>query len=117
MALTVNAKTFNYDSQRTVDVQRYTGPANSGTIKDIVDLKRTAPKPTLTSAGKSRSSIKLTRTLTDGTDPLDDVILELTISYPVGADSIELAAAISDLTVYAATTSASDVLVDRDISQ
>jgi hypothetical protein len=117
MALTINTKSYTNDSQRTVDIIRYVGPDHDGSANDYCDLKRTLPKPTTTSDGKSKGSIKMTRLLSDGTDPLGDAIIETSISYPVGADSTELAALITDHSVYVATTSASDLLVDRKINQ
>lgn len=117
MALTINAKTYNLDSHRSADSVRYTGPNHTLSVKDYVDLKRTPPKPTATSAGRGKASYKMTRLLTDGTDPLEDGILEIAVSFPVGAASSEVQSMITDSGTWVLTASADDLFEDQDVNQ
>lgn len=117
MSLTINAKTYDFDTFRSSDIARYNGPNHTLSVKDYVDAKRTSPKPTATFAGQGKASLKLTRTVTDGTDPVGDGLCEIAVSFPVGGASAELDAFIDDLAVWLATTSAKDLLEDHDIHQ
>jgi len=117
MSLTVNLKSYVNDTQRSPDSFRYTGPANTLSAKDYIDLKRTAPKVTATSAGKARSQVKLTRTLTDGTAAVGDAIYEFNFSVPVGAQSSEITAMLTDIATWAATAACADLVEDLDIVQ
>lgn len=116
MALTVNAKTYNVDSQRSPDSVRYSGPSNSLSVKDYIDVKRTSPKPTATYAGQGKASVKLTRTCTDGTDDVGTGIFEISSSFPVGSATAELQAFIDDLAAWLATVTADDVFISHDIN-
>jgi hypothetical protein len=117
MALTINAGTYNPDTQRSPDNFRYQGPAHTHTIKDYVDLKRTSPKITATSNGYAKGEVKLTRTLTDGTDSVGDGIVSISVSFPVDAQTSEKELMLTDLSVFLGTTSADDCLISHDINQ
>lgn len=91
MSLTISTKTYTLDSNPTPDSARYTGPANTAVVKDIVLLKRQAPKPTKDFAGVVRSSIKVVKTVMIGVTPRD-LIGELTFSYPVGTLAADVTA-------------------------
>jgi hypothetical protein len=117
MSLTVNAKTYNNDVPRSPDIQRYLGPGHTLSANDIIDLGRTAPKPTDTYAGKGRARFKCTRNATDGTDSLGDIIVDIAISIPVGTQSSEQDTIIADVSTWLATTSATDLFEDHDIVQ
>ena len=117
MSYTINAKSYDLDSQRSIDSLRYIGPSHTLSVKDYVDAKRTSPKPTATYAGQGKASFKLTRTLSDGTDPVGDGILEISCSFPVGSSSTEQSTMIDDLAAWLATTSADDLLMNHDINQ
>lgn len=117
MSLTVNAKSYVNDTQRTPDSYRYTGPSNDLSTKDYMDLKRTAPKPSGDSLGKARCQVKLTRTMTDGTDPVGDSIFQFDASVPVGSDATEIASALTDLATWLATSAALALVEELDINQ
>jgi hypothetical protein len=117
MSLTVNAKSYDFDSQRTPDSVRYNGPSQTLSVKDHVDLKRTAPKPTATFCGVGRGNAKLTRTTTDGTDPIGDGILEIALSVPRDSARAEQEALIDDMAAWLATAAAKAALLDHDINQ
>jgi len=117
MSLTVNTIAYSNDTARTPDSYRYHGPDHTATAKDYVDLKRVTPRLVNGVYSKSRAQAKLTRTMTDGTDPLDDGICTIDIAYPVGASSAEITALLVDLATWA-TTAAGDALVsDHSINQ
>lgn len=117
MSLTVNALAYANDTSRGPDAFRYLGPANTLSIKDYVDVWRKAPISTSTSAGKGRSLVKLTRTLTDGTVAVGDGILKVETSLPVGATSAQLQAMITDLATWLLTAAADSILIDQEIVQ
>jgi len=114
MSLTVNTKTYNYDTNRTPDIARYKGASHSYSAVDYIDLKRTEPKSLV---GVGKGSVKLTRNVTDGTDSLGNLILEVSTSFPVGAQESQLQAAIDDMASWLATASADDVFIDQNIAQ
>lgn len=117
MSYTINTKSYDFDSQRSVDSLRFIGPANTLSVKDYVDVKRTSPKPTADFAGQGKASYKLTRTLTDGTDPVGSGLIEVSVSFPVGSSSTEQDAMVDDTAVWLATASAKSLLEDHDINQ
>jgi len=115
MSLTFNSKTYTNDVNRSPDIMRYLGPGHTLSANDYVDLGRTAAKPTLNYAGKSRARFKLTRTATDGTDSLGDIIVDLAISIPVGTQESEMDALQADLGAFVITTAAEDFIQDQKI--
>lgn len=117
MTLTVNALTYNVDSQRSPDIVRYSGPSNTLSTKDYIDLYRTSPKPTATFAGVGKAEAKLTRTLTDGADVVGTGILQVQTSFPVGASSTEMQAMVDDLAAWLATSAATDLFLNHDVNQ
>jgi hypothetical protein len=117
MSLTVNTLTYANDVARSPDIYRYLGPNNTYNVDDYIDLYRTAPKPTATFAGVTKGAAKLTRTVTDGTDPVGTGIIETSSSLPVEAARAELEAMIDDHATWLLTSAAKDLLIDREINQ
>lgn len=78
----INTKTYAFDSN-TADNAKYAGPANDFDTKDILELKRTAAKPTATFPGVARSSAKFSRTVVIGGVSYT-AIAEANFSIPVG---------------------------------
>lgn len=115
MSLVFNSKTYVNDVPRSSDIMRYHGPAHTLSLNDYVDLGRTAPKPTSTYAGKGRARFKLTRTATDGTDPIGDIIADLAISIPVGCQESEMDGLLADLAAFFATAAAESLFQDQKI--
>jgi len=115
MALTVNAGTYTGDTARSPDSYRYLGTANTFSNKDYVDVWRKAPISTSTSDGKGRAFFKLVRTLTDGTDPVDDMILKIEVSVPVGSVTAQQQAVLDDAAAWLATSAADSVLLNQTI--
>lgn len=98
MSLTVNTKTYAADAfgQNAVG---YIGPAKTGSTKDDLSLRRTAPKPTSTFSGVSRSLTKLTRThtLTSAKTPTWESVTNVDVSLPVGIAGADVDAICDDL--------------------
>jgi hypothetical protein len=85
MSLTPGALTYtanNFEKERV----GYIGPANTASVKDVISLGYTPPKPTAVFSGVSRYSWKWTntRTLTGSLTPTADAIFEVSVSVPVG---------------------------------
>jgi len=114
MSLTVNLLTYVFDTYRSSDIARYKSANHSFSAPDYIDAKRTEPK-SLTGVGKG--SVKVTRNVTDGTVSLGNGILEISTSFPVGAQESELQAIIADMATWLATASADDVFIDQSIRQ
>jgi len=117
MSLTVNAKAYTPDSFG-VNVVGYIGPGKTGSVKDDLVLRRVEPKPTAVFSGVSRSAVKLTRTLTltGALTPKGEGILELSVSMPVGAATVDVEAMLDDIAAWAATADASALVQARKIS-
>jgi hypothetical protein len=111
MSLTVNAKTYVTDGT-TKDAVSYAGPLNTLSVKDIVRLARTAPKPTSTFSGVARSQAKLTRTLplTAALTPTADAILDIQAQVPVGAVAADIDTICNDMGAYVASASFKSLL-------
>jgi hypothetical protein len=115
MTLSINASTYTGDTARSPDSYRYLGAANTFSNKDYVDVWRKAPIATSTSDGKGRAFIKMTRTLTDGTDAVGDMILKVEVSVPVGAVTAQAQDVIDDIAAWLATAPADSVLLSQQI--
>jgi len=98
MALTFNTKTYTADSFNGNQVS-YNGPANTLSVKDILRLARTQPKPSAVYSGNGRFEVKLTRThtLTGALTPTGDSITTISYSGPVGIPSADADAISNDL--------------------
>lgn len=115
MPLTVNAATYAGDTARSPDSYRYLGPAHTHAVKDYIDVKRTAPKPTSVSKGWGKSEVKLTRTLTNGTDSVGDAIVSISTSFPVDAVAAQKELMLTDLGVFLGTATSDLVLVSHKL--
>lgn len=106
MSLTINAKTYNADSFQQ-SVVGYIGSAKTVSVKDDVQLKRTAPKATGTFSGVGRTQAKLTRTLTltGALTPSGDAIVSIDVSVPVGYASADVDALLNDFGSFLASAS------------
>lgn len=91
MALTISTKTYNFDTNPTPDSSRYFGPDQTASVKDMVVLKRAAPKVTKDFAGVARASEKTVKScVINGITR--DLIAETNFSYPVGAPPADVTA-------------------------
>lgn len=117
MSLSVNAKTYNADSYGP-NLIGYIGPVHTATVKDRLNLGRTAAKPTSVFSGVTRTDVKLTRTLTltGALTPSGEGILEIKTSMPVGAASADIDAFLDDLGAFLASATYKTIVKNQKIS-
>lgn len=98
MAITVNTKVYDQDVAASPNQMPYTGPANTLSVKDRLDLYRTQPKGTTTFSGTGRSRLKLVRTLTltGAKTPNGDALVDVNFSIPVGASATDIDTLVTD---------------------
>lgn len=97
MAITLNTLVYNQDSYATPNRVVYVGPSNTFSVKDVLSLARTAPKPTATFAGVAKAEVKRTKTVTLSDGTKHDAILTGTCSLPVGMSKTDADALRADL--------------------
>lgn len=104
MSLTINAKAYTADSF-SQNAITYNGPAKSGSVKDDVVLRKTAPKPSDVFSGVSRTSAKVTRTLmlTGAKTATGDAIAEINVSVPVGYTAADVDTLLNDFGAFLAS--------------
>lgn len=104
MTLSVNAKTYTGDSFRDASVG-YNGPNQTASVKDAIRLSRSAPKPTETFSGLSRTQCKLTRTLTltGAKTATGDAIVTIDVAVPVGYAAADVDTILNDLGAFLAS--------------
>jgi len=95
MSLTLSTKTYNQD-RVTPDAIVYSGPAQTFSVKDSVELKRVPPKPTKDFRGVSRPAMKIVRTLEMDDATMKDAILSVSGSLPVGMTGAQITALVAD---------------------
>lgn len=106
MALTINAKTFTADGF-FANIVKYIGSLKTVSVKDDVALARVAPKPTSLFSGVGRTSAKMTRThtLTGALTPTGDMIVEISVSVPVGTASADIDTSLNDMGAFLSSAS------------
>lgn len=117
MTITVNTKAYNLDANLSANSNQYTGPNNTFSIKDLLVLKRTAPKATKDFAGVSRSASKFTRTVTLADGSKADAIIEESVSFPVGMAKADADAMRSDHAALTSSTNGDDLHWKQKINQ
>lgn len=118
MALTVNTVSYSDDGSSGIDHQRYSSASHTGgDNNDYIDVKRSRSNPTADFAGVLRGSVKLTRSVTDGTDTLGNAIVEIKTSIPVGTATAEAQDLLDDLGAWLATAEADNVIISQKINQ
>jgi len=117
MTVTVNTRAYAFDSNPSPDTGRHTGPALTFQVKDVLDLKRTAPKKTATFDGVARAGVKFARTVTLANGNKAEMIGEASFSIPVGTADADIDLIRDDLGDYLISAGAGDLLKKHDISQ
>jgi len=117
VTITVNTKAYAFDTNLTPDAGRMTGPAQTAADKDILDLKRTAPKPTSDFDGVSRASAKFVRTKTLASGKKVELIAEANFSIPVGVVKADVDSIRDDLGDLLISTNGDDLVWKADITQ
>jgi len=106
MSLTINAKAFATESTGP-NFAQYAGPLNTLSVKDLLRLARTQPKPTSVFSGVGRIQSKYVRTLTltGMLTPSHDAIFDQSISMPLGAASGDIDIMVNDYAAWVAHAS------------
>jgi len=117
MTLTVGTLTYTADSFQK-DQVGYIGAFKTVTEKDDVKLSRTAPKPTATFSGLSRTSAKYTMTtnLTGALTPTGDIILDIQVAVPVGALATDIDSTLNEMGAFLASASFKSHVKSQKIS-
>lgn len=116
MTITVNTKAYAFDTNSTPDSARMIGPSNDFDTKDILELKRTAPKPTADFPGVARSSAKFSRTVTiNGVNYT--AIAEANFSIPVGMAGADIDSLRDDLGDLLISSNGDDLVEKHKIVQ
>lgn len=118
MTITVNTKAFNADVASSPNSMPYTGPANTLSVTDRIDLYRTPPKASKVFSGVGRSRAKLSRTLTltGALTTTGLATLDININIPVGAASADVDSLLSDAAAFLGLQSAKDLAKLLDIT-
>lgn len=95
MSITLSTKSYSQD-RISPDAIVYSGPAQTFTVKDNVEVKRVAPKPTKDFRGVSRPQYKITRTVDLDDATKKDAILTIGGSLPVGMTPAALSSLVAD---------------------
>lgn len=100
----INTRTYTPD-RITPDAVAYAGPAQTLTITDKVELKRSYPKPNATFSGVSKASSKFTKTVVVNTTSgaTANAILEISSSFPVGMSAADQDALLADAAAWVGT--------------
>lgn len=116
MAITLNTLVYNQDSFATPNRVVYTGPAHSFTIKDIIALSRTAPKPVKDFAGVAKAEMKRTKTVTLSDGTRADAIITVSCSLPVGMSKADADALRDDVGDFAISSAADTLFWNHDMT-
>lgn len=95
MAITLNTKSYVQD-RIAPDAIGYSGPAQTFSKKDSIELKRVAPKPTKDFRGVARPTCKITRTVTLEDASTAEAILTISGSLPVGMAPADVTSLVAD---------------------
>lgn len=108
---TINTKSFTYDSAPSPDSAKYVGVNHTSSSKDVITVRRVAPKATKTDPGVARSFHK--RVITEVINGVPrDLIAETSYSIPVGASAAGVTALRADNAAFA-TSTAGIALVEK----
>lgn len=97
MTITVSTKTYSkYRTQN--DAIAYSGPANTLSAQDVIEFKRTFPKPVGDFGGMARPVFRLVRTVELNADPATKALASVTITgaFPVGMADADINSLIAD---------------------
>jgi hypothetical protein len=110
--------TRTYDRHRGLpDSVFYAGPDHTFSNHDLVELKRTDPKPTKDNAGVAKPLFRINRTVPTGVEKTGMAIVTLQASLPVGMESADVDALLADLASWAASNDAKAHFKSLDIER
>nr|UUW21158.1 MAG: hypothetical protein [Sanya solspi-like virus 5] len=118
MTITVNTKSYGLDSM-TKDSATYNGPGHSFSAKDVLVLKREAPKPVVNFSGVARTSSKFSRTanLTGALTPTAVNSFEVATNIAVGTSDADIDAYCADMGAYVVSAQFKALLKKLAINQ
>jgi hypothetical protein len=116
MTITVNTRAYTFDVNPSADSARYVGPANDFDTKDILELKRTPPKPTTTFPGVARASGKFSRTVVIGGVSYT-ALVEVNTSLPVGMAEADVDLIRDDMGDFLISSNGDDLFFKHKIVQ
>lgn len=116
MTVTVNTKAYTFDTNPTPNSAKYVGPSNSMSLKDTLELKRVAGKPTATFPGVARSSAKFVKTVTVSGETYD-AIVEVSCSIPVGTAAGDIDSIRDDAGDFIISSNGGDLVKSHKIVQ
>lgn len=100
---TINTKTFTYDSAPSADSAKYIGASHTASAKDVIQVRRVAPKATKVDPGVARAYHK--RVITEVINGVPrELIAETSYSIPVGASAANVTALRADNAAFATST-------------
>ncbi len=117
MTITINTLAYEEDSSINPNLVRYVGPANTFASKDLLDLGRTAAKPTPTFAGVARATAKRVKTVTLADGSTADAIVRIETSLPVGIAKADADALRDDIGDFAISANGDDLFWKHDLRQ
>ncbi len=117
MTITINTLAYESDAALNPNLNRYIGPDHTFATKDLLDLGRTAPKPTTLSAGVARAKAKRTKTVTLADGSTADAIVYIECSLPVGMSKTDADALRDDIGDFAISSNGDALFWTHDISQ
>jgi len=116
MSITLNTLAYSQDSFVSKDKVQYTGPAHTFSVKDLLTLSRTLPKPDKTFAGVARAEAKRTKTVTLADGSKADAIVTITCSLPVGMAQADADALRDDVGDFAISAAAGTLFWSHDLT-
>jgi hypothetical protein len=117
MTVTVNTKAYAFDTNPTPESARHVGPANTYAVRDYLDLRRVAAKPTTTSLGVARAFAKFVKTVTLSDASKKDVIVTVEASLPIGMSDADSDSIRDDLGDFLISTNGADLFKKAKINQ
>lgn len=113
-----NTRTYTLDRYNSPDNVSYVGPANTISVKDILSLSRTFPKPVSDNRGVGKPYVKRTKTVVVNptTGETKDLIVYFGGSVPVGTSDAEIDAVLADYAAWVNTADAKSLFKSLDIN-
>lgn len=118
MSIVLNTKSYEADIAVTPNQVPYKGPANTLSVKDRMDVYRVEPKDTATFSGVGRSRAKFVRTLTlTGAKTVSgDAIVDISVSIPVGASTVNIDSLADDIGAFTSSATFKLLIKNLDIT-
>ncbi len=116
MTVTLNTKAYNQDASIDGNTVVYTGPNQSMTADDKLQLRRSKSRASADTLAVAKAFIKFTRSVTIN-GAVHTMFADATFSVPVGAAQSDVDALRDDLGDFLVSTNGADLVWKQDISQ